>query len=85
MMTKETIDEILLKFTAEISSLNANMRSVLDKLTSHESRISTLEHNKTSLKDDAVKWLIRALICSLAITASLTGTSSIIVKIFGAS
>ena len=84
-MTKGTIDEILLKFTAEISSLNANMRSVLDKLTSHESRISILEQNKTSLKDDVVKWLIRALICSLAITASLTGASSIIVKIFGAS
>ena len=82
-MTKETIDEIMLKFTAEISSLNANMRSVLDKLTSHESRISTLEQNKTSLKDDVVKWLIRALICSLAITASLTGASSIIFKIFG--
>ena len=84
-MTKETIDEIMLKFTAEISSLNANMRSVLDKLTSHESRISTLEQNKTTLKDDVVKWLIRALICSLAITASLTGASSIIAKIFGAS
>ena len=84
-MTKETIDDILLKFTAEISSLNANMRSVLDKLTSHESRISTLENNKTTLKDDVVKWLIRALICSLAITASLTGASSIIAKIFGAS
>ena len=82
-MTKDTLDEILLKFTAEISSLNANMRSVLDKLTSHENRISTLEQNKTTLKDDIVKWLIRALICSLAITASLTGASSIIVKIFG--
>ena len=82
-MTKGTIDEILLKFTAEISSLNANMRSVLDKLTSYERRISTLEQNKTSLKDDIVKWLIRALICSLAITASLTGASSIIAKIFG--
>lgn len=82
-MTKETIDEILLKFTAEISSLNANMRSVLDKLTSYERRISTLEQNKSSLKDDVVKWLIRSLICSLAITASLTGASSIIVKIFG--
>ena len=82
-MTKEIIDDVLLKFTAEISSLNANMRSVLDKLTSHESRISTLEQNKTSLKDDVVKWLIRALICSLAITASLTGASSIIVKILG--
>ena len=83
MMTKDAIDDILLKFTAEISSLNANMRSVLDKLTSHESRISTLEQNKTSLKDDVVKWLIRALICSLAITASLTGASSIIAKILG--
>ena len=82
-MTKETVDEILLKVTAEISSLNANMRSVLDKLTSHESRISTLEQNKTSLKDDVVKWLIRALIFSLAITASLTGASSIIAKILG--
>lgn len=82
-MTKEIIDDVLLKFTAEISSLNANMRSVLDKLTSHESRISTLEQNKTSLKDDVVKWLIRALICSLAITASLTGASSIIAKILG--
>ena len=82
-MTKGTIDEILLKFTAEISSLNANMRSVLDKLTSHESRISILEQNKTSLKNDVVKWLIRALICSLAVTASLTGASSIIAKILG--
>ena len=84
-MTNDTIDEILLKFTEEISSLNANMRSVLDKLTSHENRISTLEQNKATLKDDVVKWLIRALICSLAITASLTGASSIIVKIMGIS
>lgn len=83
-MTKDAIDEILLKFTEEISSLNANMRSVLDKLTSHENRISTLEQNKTTtLKDDVIKWLIRALICSLAITASLTGASSIIAKILG--
>ena len=82
-MTKDTLDEILLKFTAEISSLNANMRSVLDKLTSHENRISTLEQNKTTLKDDVVKWLIRALICSLAITASLTGAGGILAKIFG--
>ena len=82
-MTKDTLDEILLKFTAEISSLNANMRSVLDKLTSHENRISTLEQNKTTLKDDIVKWLIRALICSLAITASLAGAGGILTKILG--
>lgn len=82
-MNRDAIDEILLKFTAEISSLNANMRSVLDKLTSHENRISTLEQNKVTLKDDVVKWLVRALICSLAITASLTGASSLIAKIMG--
>ena len=35
-MNEEKITDLVIKITSELASLNANMKSVLDKLTSHE-------------------------------------------------
>ncbi len=35
-MNDEKITEFFIKLTGELSSLNANMKSVLEKLTNHE-------------------------------------------------
>lgn len=82
-MNDDRLNDLIIKFTAELSSLNANMKSVLEKLSVHEQRISNLENSKSSIKDDIVKWLVRALICSLAIIGSLTGSSALIGKLLG--
>ena len=54
MMNDDTMTELIIKITSELSSLNANMKSVLDKLTSHEQRISALEQNKIGIKDTII-------------------------------
>ena len=82
-MIDDHLNDLIIKFTAELSSLNANMKSVLEKLSAHEQRIYNLENSKSSIKDDIVKWLVRSLICSLAIIGSLTGSSALIGKLLG--
>lgn len=82
-MTDNRIEELLLKFTESISELNANMKSALEKIASHEARITELEHNKTSLKDTAIQWLVKGLVASILTIASLTGASGLIIKLFG--
>ena len=73
----------MIKITSELAALNTNMRSVLDKLTSHEQRISALEQGKTGVKDNIVKWLVIALIGSIGIIATLTGSTAIIKTMLG--
>ena len=80
-MTNERIEELLIKFTAEISSLNQNMRSVLEKLTSHENRISQLEQNKTGIKEDFLKLLIRSLTISTVGLIVLGGGGAVFIKL----
>lgn len=77
-MTDEKMTELIINITSELASLNANMKSVLDKLTSHEQRISALEQGKVSLKDTMIQWLIKGLIASIMIIGSLTGAASLI-------
>ena len=82
-MTEDKLEDLVIKITSELASLNANMKSVLDKLTSHEQRISALEQGKASLKDTMVQWLIKGLIASIMIIGSLTGASALIQKVLG--
>ena len=77
-MNEEKTTDIIIKISSELASLNTNMRSVLEKLTNHESRISTLEQNKSSLKDNLLKWLVIALIGTISIIATLTGSAGLI-------
>ena len=77
-MTDSKMTDLVIKITSELASLNANMKTVLDKLTGHEQRISALEQGKVGLKDNIVKWLVIALIGSIGIIATLTGSAAII-------
>lgn len=82
-MTDSKMTDLVIKITAELSALNANMKNVLDKLTSHEQRITALENGKSSLKDAAVQWLLKGLIASIFIIGSLTGAGGILKGLFG--
>lgn len=82
-MNEEKITDLVIKITSELASLNANMKSVLDKLTSHEQRITALEQNKFGMKDTVIQWLVKGLIASLMIIGSLTGASALIKGVLG--
>lgn len=82
-MTDSKMTDLVIKITSELASLNANMKTVLDKLTGHEQRISALEQGKVGLKDNIVKWLVIALIGSIGIIATLTGSAAIIKSMLG--
>lgn len=82
-MTEDKLEDLVIKITSELSTLNANMKSVLDKLTSHEQRISALEQNKIGLKDTVIMWLVKGIIASIMIIGSLTGAASLIQKVLG--
>lgn len=82
-MNDEKITELIIKISTELASLNAMMKSVLEKLANHEARISNLETDKTSFKDKIVKYLCIALISSLAVIVTLTGSTALLTKIFG--
>lgn len=83
MMDDNQVTELIIKITSELASLNANMKSVLDRLTSHEQRISALEQGKIGMKDTVIQWLVKGLIASLMIIGSLTGASALIKQVLG--
>lgn len=82
-MTEEKMTDLVIKITSELASLNANMKSVLDKLTSHEQRISALEANKIGLKDTLITWLAKGLVASIMVIGSLTGAAGLIKAVLG--
>lgn len=82
-MNEEKTTELIIKISSELASLNTNMRTVLEKLTNHEGRITNLEQNKTGFKDNIVKWLTIALIGTISIIATLTGSATLITALLG--
>ena len=82
-MNNEQVTDLIIKLTAELSALNANMKTVLDKLSNHEVRLVSLEQGKTGMKDNIVKWLVIALIGTVSIIATLTGSSALIKTLLG--
>lgn len=95
-MDNEKLTDLAFEISNSLTGLNENMKSVLDKLTQHESRISHLEQfhtqqpqqpqtkNDDDFKTELLKLLARAVTIGLVVIGSLTGASSIISKIFGA-
>lgn len=80
-MNSDRIEELVIKFTDEISSLNSNMRSVLERLTNHESRLSAIEQNKTGLKEDFLKMLVKTLTISTVGLIILGGGGAALAKL----
>lgn len=78
---KDNLD-IWVKISTQIGELNGSIKSVLDKLADHESRLNSLEQSKNSIKDVVVQWLLKGLIASIFIIGSLTGAGSLLKGIF---
>lgn len=88
-MTDEKMTEFIIKLTGELSALNANMKSVLDKLSNHEQRLTTLETKKDSdWKVQLLMLLAKATTIGLVALAGVAGAggilSQILPQIFGA-
>lgn len=87
-MTDDRLEEIVLKFTAAISELNANMKTTLEKLTNHEARLSILEmetkkdDSGSDFKEEMLKLLSKAVIISITTVASLAGAGGLLIKLF---
>ena len=81
-MNDEKITEFFIKLTGELSALNANMKNVLDKLTNHEQRLTSLETKKEEgWKTQLLMLLGKAAVIGLVTIASLTGASGLVAKI----
>ena len=75
--------DIWVKISTQIGELNGFIKTALEKLADHERRLDNLEQGKTGLKDNIIKWLIIALIGSIGIIATLTGSAAIIKAMLG--
>lgn len=83
-MNDDKITEFFIKLTGELAELNANMKNVLERLTNHEQRLTTLERKKEDgWKNQLLMLLAKAVVIGAVAIGSLSGASSIIAKIFG--
>ena len=74
--------EIWIKISQQIGELNANTKSVLDKLTNHEQRLTNLEQKKEDgWKNQLLMLLAKATVIGLVAIGSLTGASTLIQKV----
>ena len=81
MMTNEKLTDFLVEFKASISELNAMMKSTLERIANHEGRITNLEQNKTGLKEDFLKMLIKTLAVSTVGLIILGGGGAALLKL----
>lgn len=78
-MTDEKMTEFIIKLTGELSALNANMKSVLDKLSNHEQRLTTLETKKDGdWKVQLLMLLAKATTIGLVALAGVAGAGGIL-------
>ena len=83
-MNDEKMTEFLIELNGQLQALNANMRNVLDKLTNHEQRLTSLEQKKEDgWKMQLMMLLAKAVVIGGVAIASLTGAGSLIKGVFG--
>lgn len=76
--------DIWVKISSQIGELNASVKSVLDKLTNHEQRLTSLETKKDGdWKVSLIMLLAKASVIGLVSIGSLVGASSMIQKVLG--
>ena len=74
--------DIWVKISTQIGELNASVKSVLDKLTNHEQRLTSLETKKEEGWRNALLMLLaKASVIGLVTIASLTGASGLVAKV----
>lgn len=85
-MEQSKIEEIIIKISAGLAEMNANLKAALDVIKNHEQRIQVLEQDKggsQSFWRDTVSWLVKTLLIGAVAVAALSGAGGILSKIFG--
>lgn len=76
--------DIWVKISSQIGELNASVKSVLDKLTNHEQRLTNLETKKAEdWKTQLLMLLAKAIVIGGVAIAGLAGVGGILSKILG--
>ena len=74
--------EIWCRISGQIGELNASVKSVLERLTNHEQRLTNLETKKEDdWKVQLLMLLAKATVIGLVSIGSLTGASTLIQKV----
>ena len=86
-ISNDKLFDILSGINGQLTSLNGNMQTVLEKLSVHEHRLAEhdqelkeLKNNKPGMKDAIIQMLVKAVLGAILIIGSLTGASSLITK-----
>jgi len=83
-MNDDKITELFIRLNSELASLNTNMKTVLDRLTNHEQRLTNLETKKESdWKTQLLMLLAKSIMIGAVSIGSLVGAGSIISKLIG--
>ena len=79
----DTATNIFMEIKEQLGALNANMQTVLARLTNHESRLTTLETRKDGdWKTQLLMLLAKAIVIGAVSIGSLVGASGIIQSVF---
>ena len=83
----DKILETLIDIKSQLAELNANQKNLQAILVNHENRITNIESattkDKTSLKDDLIRILVKGIVGSIFVIGSLAGAGGILAKILG--
>ena len=93
-MNDDQIMDVIIKLSTGIAELNANMRTTLDKLAQHESRITVLESNGNNgnngrrsfngdWKEQLLMLLAKAILIGAVSMGSLVGAGSLMKSVIG--
>lgn len=84
-MTNGKIEEMLFDINGTLCKIETRLSSVVEILTQHEHRITTLEKtgNGDGFKVEMLKLLGKCLIIALTSIATLVGAGSLLSKVFG--
>lgn len=77
-MNETETTKLFIDISKNLGEINSKIGTLCETLAKHEQRITNLEQNKFSIKDNIVKWLVIALIGTIGIIATLTGSTAII-------
>jgi hypothetical protein len=80
-MNDEQLTELIIKLSSGIAELNANMKTTLDKIAQHESRLTTLEikgNSNTDWKVQLLMLLAKALLIGAVSIGSLVGAGNLL-------
>ena len=84
-ISNDKLFDILSGINGQLTSLNGNMQTVLEKLSVHEHRLSQhdqelkeLRNSKPGMKDTIIQMLVKAVLASILIIGSLTGAQSLL-------